>query len=233
MKKFKQKRKDWFNCFKSITKIKYKKPEFVFLGEKVTNGSIILSNHEGTSSPMSLELYADFPIRFWGAYEMNSGLKKMYKYQSEVYYHQKKHWKLFWAKAFCLIASPLTNIFYKGLDLISTYPDGRFRNTLKQSIQAIENNDNIVIFPEDSSEGYLPQLKNFYAGFVLLAEMLLKKGKDVDIFTAFYNKNDKTFIFDKPIKYSKLKEEYKDKDSIAQALLKKCNEIGRIKKDII
>ena len=28
------------------------------------------------------------------------------------------------AKLFCLIAAPVVNLFYKGLDLISTYPDG-------------------------------------------------------------------------------------------------------------
>ena len=44
----------------------------------------------------------------------------MYKYQTRVYYHEKKHWNLHLARLFCLLASPLTNLFYKGLNLIST-----------------------------------------------------------------------------------------------------------------
>lgn len=67
---------------------------------------------------MSLELYADFPIRTWGTHEMNSGLSKMYRYQSRVYYHEKKGWNLHLARLFCLLASPLTNLFYKGFALL-------------------------------------------------------------------------------------------------------------------
>ena len=67
------------------------------------------------------------------------------------------------------IASPLTNLFYKGLNLISIYHDGRLRKTIEESITAIKDNgENIVIFPEDSGEGYSDELKGFYAGFVLL-----------------------------------------------------------------
>ena len=128
----KKKRKWWFKVLKKIMKIRYKKPTFVYLGEEVSTGSIILSNHEGTDAPMSLEIYTKMPIRMWGAHEMNSGLIKMYKYQTRVYYHEKKHWNLHLARLFCLIASPLTNLFYKGLNLISTYKDARFRKTLKE-----------------------------------------------------------------------------------------------------
>ena len=100
----------------------------------------------------------------------------MYKYQSRVYFHEKKHWSLFGARMFCLIASPLTNMFYKGLNLISTYPDGRFKNTIKESLEAIKNGENVVIFPEVSTNGYLAELEGFHEGFVLLAETCLKRG---------------------------------------------------------
>ena len=136
-KTVKSKRKWWFRLLKKIMKIRYKRPQFIYIGEEISNGGVILSNHEGTDAPMSFEIYGDIPVRFWGAYQMNSGLIKMYKYQSKVYFHQKKHWNLFSARAFCLIASPLTNIFYKGLNLISTYPDARFIKTIRESISAI------------------------------------------------------------------------------------------------
>lgn len=76
---------------KKLVKCRYKKPEFIYLDERVGNGGIIVSNHDGTDSPMSLEIYLDVPLRFWGAHEMNSGLIKMYKYQTRVFYHEKKH----------------------------------------------------------------------------------------------------------------------------------------------
>lgn len=228
-KKFKQKRKLWYRGLKGLMKCRYKQPEFIYLGEKPTESSIILSNHEGTDAPMSLEIYADFPVRFWGTAEMNSGLIRMYKYQSRVYYHEKKHWNLFGARMFCLIASPLTNLFYKGLNLISTYRDGRFKTTIKESVDAIINRkENVVIFPEKSPNGYVAELEGFYAGFVVLAKVLKQKGIDVPIYVSYFKKQEKQFIFGKPIYYSELEKRFKTKEEIAEFLVEECNKLGRM-----
>lgn len=229
-KKFKQKRKWWFRALKGIIRVsgRYKKPEFIFLGEGFKNSSIILSNHEGTDSPLTLELYANKPIRMWGTHEMNSGLIKMYKYQTKVYYHEKKHWNLFLARLFCLIASPLTNLFYKGLNLISTYPDARFIKTLRQSMRALEEGDNVVIFPEDSTNGYLEELEGFHGGCVMLAETLYKRGIDVPIYVTYFRKKDLKYIVDKPVLYSELKKDGATREEVAKKLLERCNKIGRL-----
>ena len=228
-KKFKQKRKAWFRAFKQFLKIRYKKSQFIYLGEKPTESSIILSNHVGTDAPLSLEIYCDFPIRMWGAYEMNSGLKKLYKYQSEVYYHEKKGWNLHLSRTFCLLASPLTNLFYKGLNLISTYHDSRLRKTLDESLTAIKDNgENIVIYPEDSSDGYLAELKGFHAGFVLLAEKCLNSGIDLPIFVSYFKKKERQYVFDAPVKYSELKARFKSRNEIAAYLCTRCNTIGKM-----
>ena len=227
-KKEVQKRKWWFRFMKKLMLGRYKKPTFVYLGEKFDKGAIILSNHEGTDAPMSLELYCDQPLRMWGAYEMNSGVVKMYKYQSRVYYHEKKHWNLFWARLFCLIASPLTNLFYKGLNLISTYRDGRFRKTLRESVEALQAGDNIVIYPEISDKGYLAELEGFHLGFVVLAEVCKKKGMDVPIYVTYFRKSDLTYIVDKPVLYSELSSNGETREEIAKKLLERCNELGKM-----
>ena len=230
-KKQKNNRKWWFRFLKKLMKSRYKKPNFVYLGEEITNGAMILSNHEGTDAPMSFEIYSKKPIRFWGSFEMNSGLRRMYSYQTKVYYHEKKHCNLFLARLFCLIASPLTNLFYKGLNLISTYPDARLKNTLKESFDALKNGENIVIFPEKSTEGYKDVLDGFHAGFVLLGDYTLKNGMDLPIFVSYFNKKKRVYIVDKPVLYSELKEKFKTKEEIAQELCDRCNKIGALSND--
>lgn len=221
-------RKWWFRGLKKIMKIRYKKPQFIYLGEEITNGGVVLSNHEGTDAPMSFEIYSGKPVRFWGAYQMNSGLIKMYKYQTKVYYHEKKHWNLFAARMFCLLASPLTNLFYKGLNLISTYPDARFMKTIRESLEAIKKGENIVIFPEKSDEGYKETLDGFYAGFVMFADVCKKQGIDLPIFASYFNKNEKIYLIDKPVLYSELCKKYESKEIIAETLCNRCNELGKM-----
>ncbi len=231
-KKTVQKRKWWFRFLKKLMKGRYKQPTFVYLGEKFANGGVILSNHEGTDAPMSLELYCDKPVRMWGASEMNSGLISMYKYQTRVYYHEKKHWNLHLARLFCLIASPLTNLFYKGLNLISTYRDGRFLKTLRESVDALKNGENIVIFPEDSQKGYLEELEGFHAGFLALAETCKKKGMDVAVYVTYFRKKDLVYVVDKPVLYSELSGNGETREEIIAKLLARCNELGKMQFDI-
>lgn len=227
MRKYKQKRKLWYRGLKQIMKIRYKKPRYVYLSEKPTNGTIILSNHEGTDAPMALEIYADYPVRMWGTYEMNSGLKRLYKYQTKIYYYEKKHWNLHLARLFCLIASPLTHLFYKGLNLISTYQDSRFRTTLKQSIESIvDKKENLVIFPEKSPNGYVAELEGFYAGFVMLAKTLYKQGIDIPIYVAYYHKKQRLYVFEKPILFSELNKICATRDEMAKYLLDRCNNLS-------
>ncbi len=209
-------------------RIKYKEPRFVYLGEAPESGAIIVSNHEGTDAPMSLEIYLDAPMRMWGAHEMNSGLIELYKYQTRVYYHEKKHWNLALARLFCLIASPLTNLFYSGFGLISTYHDARLVRTVRDSMDSIKQGDSIVIFPEDSTNGYLPELEGFHPGFAMLAEQCLKHGIDAPIYVSYYRRSDNTYIFDRPIYCSELFAECKDKRVAAEKLCRRCNELGAL-----
>lgn len=223
-----QNRKWWFKLLKKLMVGRYKRPEFVYLGEKFGTGGIILSNHEGTDAPLTLELYCDQPVRFWGASEMNSGLIPMYKYQTKVYYHQRKHWNIWLARLFCLIASPLTNLFYKGLNLISTYRDIRFTRTLRESLAAIKNGENIVIFPEDATKGYLAELEGFFQGFVMLAELCYRRGIDVPIYVTYFKKKELVYMVDAPVRYSELVKDGATRAEIAERLLNRCNELGRM-----
>ena len=226
----KENRKGWFKAVKKFVAFtgRYKKPEFIFLGEKFSHSGIILSNHVGSDGPMTLELYLDEPIRMWGAYEMNSGLITTYKYQSRVYFHQKKHWNLHLARLFCIIASPITNLFYKGLNLISTYRDARFVKTIRESIEAIKQGENVVIFPENSEKGYLKELEGFHAGFVMLADTCLKRGIDVPIFVTYFDKENLRYIVDKPVLYSTIRKDDMTRCDVAKILSDRCNELGRM-----
>ena len=217
---------------KKIMKLRYKEPRFAYLGEKITGGALIISNHEGTEAPMSLEMYCDAPFRMWGAGEMNSGLKALYKYQTQVYYHEKKHWNLHWARLFCLLASPLTNLFYKGLNLISTYRDGRFMNTIRESVKSIQNGESIVIFPEDSQNGYLEKLEGFHPGFVALAEVCRKKGMDLKIYVTYYRKKDRLYIVDKPVLYSELTKNGETREEVVAKMLTRCNQLGQMQFEV-
>lgn len=222
------KRKKWFECVKKIMRLFIKETKFTYLGEELGERGIVLSNHEGTAAPLAFELYSKKNIKFWSAVEMNSGLVRMYKYQSRVFYHEKKHWNLFLARLFCLIASPLTNMFYKGLQLISIHKGVQFKQTINETIECLQRGQNIVIFPEISDKGYLKELEGYHEGFVLLLQYCLKKEINAPIFVAYYQKDKKEYIIDKPIYTFELLKRKRSKEEIAEELCKRCNELGKM-----
>ena len=222
-----QNRKAWFKAFRKLMVGRYKRPEFIYLGKPFDKSAIIVSNHEGTDAPLSLELYCDAPLRFWGANEMNSNVVALYKYQTKIYYCEKKHWHPLLAYSFCLIASPLTYLFYRGLRLISTYRDIRFKRTLDESIETLKNGESIVIFPENSAKGYLRELEGFFPGFVMLAEVCYARGMDLPIYVTYFKREELQYIIDAPVLYSELVARYgKNREVIADVLVKRCNELG-------
>lgn len=209
----------------SFLKLFVKKPKIVYLGEKIKSPSIILSNHAGTSAPLTLDLYLDVPFRFWGTYEMNGNFGSVYKYLSEIFYHQKKHWNLFLARLFCIIAAPVAMMFYRGLNLISTYKDHRFKKTIEESIKTLKDGNSVLIFPEDSSTGYHDNLTSFFGGFATLAKLCYKKGMDLPIYVSYYIKKSKTYVVDKPILFSELTKDGFNKEKIAKRLCDRTNEL--------
>ena len=225
---YKDIRKPWFRVIKKIMRWFIKPSEFVYLGEKISEPTIVLSNHVGTSAPLAWELYGNLPFRFWGAYEMNAGLVKLYKYQTRIYYHEKKHWNLHLARLFCLIASPLTYMFYKGINLIPTFHDIRFKKTVSESIEALDSGKSIIIFPEISDKGYLDVLEGFHQGFTVLGSILLKKGKDMPITVAYYRKNEKRYIIDRPVMLSEIFVDGVSREEIAKQLCDRCNQLGQM-----
>lgn len=216
-------KKIWFKCLKSILRIFIRKPKIIYLDGQIKENSIVLSNHVGSVVPIKLELYANFSFRYWGTYEMNSGLKSVYKYLSTTYFHQKKHKDKKLSKILAFLVAPFANIFYKGLQLISTYKDVRFKTTLKNSYKTIKNGYNLVIFPEDSSNGYFDDLKHFFAGFVVLCEYCLKRNLDLNIYTSYFIKKENSYIVGKVVKFSQIKKQFKDRNVIAEFMLNQVN----------
>ena len=99
---------------------------------------------------------------------------------------------------------------------------------MRESIAALNEGDNIIIYPEDSKNGYLPELEGFHQGFVALAELCEKKGMNTPIYVTYFRKSDLTYIIDRPVYYKDLAANGATRADIAKKLLDRCNELGKM-----
>ena len=218
-----------FRAYRSAIRL-FKKPvTFYHVGSKEPEGTLILSNHEASKGPLGWELFYDEQVRMLGTEEMNSGFRRLYKYQTRVYYHEKHNWNLNLARIFCLIASPVVYFFYKGLQLISIRSGFGLKMTVDDACKALfEFRERVIIFPEDSSRGYFSEIEEFNPGFLLICEYAYRRGRDLMLAVAYLKKKQNTCLIDEPVKYSALLEKYRTRAGIAEALKNRCNELGRL-----
>ena len=112
--------------------------------------------------------------------------------------------------------------------MISTYRDYRLRKTLSTSIETLNKNETLIIFPEDSSDGYHDELKECFAGFVVLGKLCLKNNIDVPVYASYFRKKEKVVVVDKPVMLSELLNSDLDKKEIARRMRDRMNELGNM-----
>ena len=154
------------------------------------------------------------------------GNYKMRKaYLRDVLYIQKCHKKPGFGtslKASLLaVVSPLA---YKGMRVMATYPDTRFTNTVRNSVKVLDAGYSVMIYPENSNEGYEDVLKEFYPGFVMLANVYFKhSGVDLPVYPVYYSVKKRILVIGKPLYVQALTNEGLSLEEICAKL---CSEVN-------
>lgn len=206
----------------AFLKIFKRKPEFINeSGAELETKAIYLFNHAGANGPMSFEMFFPFVYTGWGAYEMFGNYRERWNYLYHVFYRQKMHWGKFKSFFVATVFGVISKSIYRGIGLIPTYHDGRFATSLKTSCKILDTDNPILIFPEDSTEGYIDPPVCFNKGFIALAKLYYKRYKvDLPVYTGYLlaGKNRK-MVVGKPIYINQLLLEGKTEDEVCQLAL--------------
>lgn len=224
--KMPKKRQPCWRVFKFIFRPIFYVKNVEFLGEKFPEKCIIIANHNNKKGPMVYEF--SLPTRHvtWGAYQMLGSYKMRFRYLRDVLYIQKngvKKWKATIKAGFEAIFSIYS---YRGMKVIPSYPDARLRKTLQYSMDCLDNNFAISLFPEDSNEGYFDEMKHFFPGFVMLAEQYYKKtGEDLPVFPIYYGRKKKKIVVGKPLYVQDFVKQGLKRDEIAEKFRLEVNKL--------
>lgn len=207
-------------------KIFFKKPKIISLSGELPNKAIYVANHAAMFGPVVYNLFLPATVAPWAAYPMMENYKSRYHYLRDVYFVQKRHKSKFAATLLASFEAALNIYFYRGLRAIPSYDDTRFIKTIRKSMQMLDNDIGVLIFPEDSNEGYHEMLTEFYAGFVELAKYYQKRcSEDIPIYPVYYHDKKKVMVIGEPHKLS----EYTDKGLNRQEIAGEfCNQVNNL-----
>lgn len=201
---------------RGIARIFKRKPKFINLNEDMAldgrdlpKKCMMIGNHNGAGGPFSFRTFM-WRKRFmtWGAHQMCENYKSRRHYLYNVFYTQKLGWKKPKAKFMSWFFGFFSKIIYKHAAIIPTYTDQRLIKTFKISIECLEKDVSLFIFPEDSTNGYKEQIEVFWGGFVRFSQTYFRqKGIDLPIYTCYYAKKPKTIVIGKPMYLQELLKE--------------------------
>lgn len=222
----KVKRKPFFRFVKWVLRLFVRKPKIITDNETLDPNAIYLSNHVGATAPIKHELYFPYNFKFWGTHEMVCTLKERWRYLAYNYLPKKKHIGKFMSKIIATIILPFVSGFYRGLQILPTYTDGKLLKTMHDSTDYLKQGNSIIIFPEDSSEGYWDTLKEYFAGFLLLAKHYYKyTNHNIKIYNMYFNKKNNTLAIDTPITIEEILKDKRDIREIANTFKDRANEL--------
>ncbi len=207
-------------------KLFFKKPKIVSLSGDLPQKAIYVANHEAMFGPLVYNLYMPATVAPWGAYPMLGKWKQRYRYLKDVYFIQKRHKNKFVATILAAFEACFSGWFYKGLRVIPSYNDQRFIATLHKSMQVLDNDIGVLVFPENSNEGYHEKMTEFFAGFVYLAKYYRKRhGEDIPIYPVYYHSKLNKMVIGYPSYYSDYEERGLDRKQIAAEFCRQVNEL--------
>ncbi|MDD4003445.1 MAG: hypothetical protein PHE12_04535 [Clostridia bacterium] len=199
MKKEKNRHSLMVRFLKRILMIFFKKPKIIQLCDDIDTKAIYVSNHSGASGPITLSIF--FPKFFapWGTHEMCGKYKERWKYMYHTFYLQKKGYSKLKAFIAATVVSLFSKYLYNAMGLIPTYTDARLKNTIDSSIKVIDDGKAVLIFPENSQQGYKEVLEEYFGGFAFLSNLYYKKRKiDLPVYNIYYSSKTDTIVIDKP-----------------------------------
>jgi len=218
--KYKIKKKDdlFDKLVYGIARKAKKTPQIINLNENgVEKKSIIIANHNGAGvTAYRIFLTKEYAPRFmtWTAFQVTKRFLTRWKYLYHIFYRKKLKYGKFRSFMLATLLGAVYPLVRKLVGFIPVYYDMRLKDTMRYSIQTLEEGYSVFITPENAEkgyqkkeEGYPQEIEELYKGFLMLSKLYYDKHKtDLPIYTIIYTtvNNNKKVVIGKPMYYQEL-----------------------------
>lgn len=202
MRTFKVRKDDkGFNKFLTKGAAVFKRPaDIVNTGlTPLQHKAIFAANHCGARGPFNLTTAfrkINHNIMTWSSWETGGNLKDRWNYFYHIFYRKKLHYPAPVAWMSATLVAPVYPIIFRYAGLIPVYRGTKIKRTYNYTMQCLDEDVSVIIFPENSDEGYSELPEQFHRGFLLAAKLYLStRGEDIPIYPTYYSPaQNKAFI---------------------------------------
>lgn len=200
------------------------------------NPIVFLCNHGEIYGPLVSMLYLPVPVRPWVISEITRDPEEMAEYFNH-YTLQPIRWiPAGWKLPIARMIGRLCVVVMRDLESIPVYRNKptMLMRTMRQSVQALEAGDNLLIFPENPNavaqdHGYETEgVGELFSGFAMLAQIYYKRtGKRCRFQPMFVHKAAHTMSFGRSIIYDPANEDSAERQRISDHAAEQLQQLYR------
>ncbi|MBE5754608.1 MAG: hypothetical protein E7340_04705 [Clostridiales bacterium] len=204
----------------------YGKKRFEIPKDILEEPTVIVGNHTQMHGPLMFELYYPKSKKIWCIGQMMDK-KEIPEYAMQDFWPYKdKGVRWFYKLLSRLMARPLSYIF-NNADCIAVYKDARIMGTLKKSVYALKEGEDLVIFPE-KRQAFNDIINEFQDNFVDVARLYYKNtNKELAFTPAYVAPKLKKVVLGEPIKYNSSLSSEENKKIIIEYLKEQITAIAK------
>jgi hypothetical protein len=208
-----------------IAKIRYRKTKIEYK-EEIKEPSIFVVNHARIDGPTMMYLYFKRLAYFWVIHcALDEKLALNYAYHDVLLGDIRRH-KGFYNFLAKRIAKSLPKLMKNSANCIPVYHDYRIKDTLNETIEALMNGYNAVIFAESPID-YSKYIANLQTGFVSIGNLYYRKtGKIINFYPVYVSQKRKRILIGKPIEYNNENNLKEERNIINDYLVKNITDLA-------
>jgi oligogalacturonide transporter len=195
--------------------------------------AVFVGNHAGTFGPVIIQIFFPFKLRPWVVSYVTSK-EKCEEHLLNVFFKENLIIKAPWNKILAKIMANLCSwvMGSKAAQAIPVYRSDRMViQTFRKSVEALEENYNIMLFPENSNTEFSENIRDFYTGFVTIAKKYYKEtGKEVLFYPVYIDKDKHNVTIGDSTRYDSSKDFKEERDRIAHYLRDYIDNLANIQK---
>lgn len=215
-----------YRAIKGIVKALFPKMQVEGLENVPKNGAILVGNHGHMYGPIAAELYLGSNRFTWCAAEMMN-LKEVPPYAFQDFWSRKPRYTHGFYRILSYLIAPLSVLIFNNANTIPVYHDARVMTTFRQTVRALCEGKNVVIFPEH----HVPCnniIYSFQDRFIDTARMYYNHTqKELSFIPMYIAPRLKKIILGKPIRYRADASMDQERCRIREELMEAITRMGR------
>ena len=187
--------------------------------------AIVVGNHAQMNGPITAELYLPGDHDTWCAGQMMA-LKEVPDYAFADFWSGKPKSIRWFYRGLSYVIAPLSVCVFNNARTIPVYHDTRIVKTFKQTLAALDQGKNVVIFPEHY-QPYNSIINDFQDRFIDIAKQYYKRTGRCLSFVPLYNAPRlQTMYLGAAIRYDPKQPPAAERQRIKQALMERITDLA-------